>query len=130
MDVKKVTSILVIAVFTIFIACENQGDKGIAKTQKIEGLYVFIKSEPTAPYNTIGTIKSKDVFERAIEVGVGEEKAGTVLKNIIKSALEEIPFEKKLSLMASEAKDKYPNAEGIIFTSNLNNCSVIRFVDE
>ena len=130
MNVKKAISILVIAVLIIFTACENQGDKGMAKTEKVEGLFVFIKSEPTAAYNTIGTIKSKDVFERASEVGVGKEKTGTVLKNILKSALEEIPFDKKLLLMASEAKDEYPNSQGIIFDSNLNSCSVIQFVDE
>ena len=130
----KLLNYSLFAVLLIWLGCEpitentpKLIDKSTAKVQRIGGLYVFIKSEPETPYKVIDNVIGKDVFERAADVGVGKEKPGKVLKNIIKSATEELSFSKKVSLMAAEAARKHRDAHAIVFRNNLSNCEVIKF---
>lgn len=98
---KKITLILAIALITLS-AFKTMADYSQAKVNQIQGINVFIASQPTQQYEYLGTITNNWNY--------GDKLANKII---------------------AEAKAKYPAANGIIFSNlNLNQADVVKFKNE
>lgn len=99
-----------------------------AKVSKINGLYVFIESEPICSdcYDVIGEMKGESVVDMANSVGIGKEKWTKVVNNIFNKSREKLTLSEQLREMTELVKEKYSNANGIIMRGKFNRCEVIK----
>lgn len=75
-------------------------DKGSAQVHQRDGLYIFMLSKPTAEYESLGSLKKR--------LNSGPEVM--------------------LNSMIEQANKKFPQCEGIIFTSvDMDNVECIKF---
>lgn len=101
-----------------------------AKVQRINNLYVFIESTPmNTNYSTIETLKGDDLFEMINSLGIGKEKFGKVIQNLIRVGSDNLSMNELVLKMTEMVNDQYPEASGIIFMKNLKKCQVIKFVE-
>jgi hypothetical protein len=101
-------------------------EKSISSSENlVNGLYIFIRSEPVLEYEVLGTIK-KDFLDQFSDNSSGK-KFGNVIKGIVYTATDNIDFQKLISHMAELSKETYKDSEGIIFNDNLSSCEVIKF---
>lgn len=73
-----------------------------ATVSTLYGVCVFVDSKPLIDYDYLGTIESKGIV---------------VSKD----------YEDLMPKIVKRAKDKYPDADGVIFTGNIYSCQVIQF---
>lgn len=78
----------------------HEPDKSHAAVTKIEGLYIFVSSQPLAPNDYLGTVKA------------GVTWSGD--------------FKEVIAKLVKKAKKEYPAAEGIIFNGE-EKADVIKF---
>jgi RNA polymerase subunit RPABC4/transcription elongation factor Spt4 len=104
-------------------------DKEIAKVNRIDGIYVYVESYPQdkSAYQVIGTAEGDNIVDMVGSLGIGKEKVGTVLENILNMGKDNINFHEQLKVMVEKVKEQYPDAEGIIFTNKIKKCEVITF---
>lgn len=88
---KKVFLVLMAAVTILLTAFTVSSDKGTAKVEQVEGMYIFMLSKPTAEYEYLGTVKKSLAW-----TGKPEEMLNSIVKKV---------------------KKEYPKADGIIFTT-------------
>lgn len=101
-------------------------EKSLSKSiDKVNGLFIFIKSEPVFEYKVLGTVKN-DFFDQVSDNTDGK-KFGNVIKGILNTATDNVDFQKLLTHMADLSKQTYMDAEGLIFNDNLSSCEVIKF---
>ncbi|MFA5670493.1 MAG: hypothetical protein WC967_14735 [Balneolaceae bacterium] len=84
-------TILVAAFLSCFAitAFSQTEDKALAKADKIQGVYVYVKCTPVAEYEHLGTVKGS---------AIGNHEMDVMTEKFIK-----------------KAKEQYPDADGIIF---------------
>ena len=95
------------------------------KAQQLDGIYLFIRSQPVERYVSLGTVTDNSVV-RAAKSGTGK-KGLDIFKSIGKSLINDISFENRLKSIIGEAKRSKENVQGLIFSDNLNKCEAIRF---
>lgn len=61
------------------------------------------------------------------EATKGKKKFGQILEGIAGTAAKNADFNSVLNRMIEISKENYPNAEGLVFDSNMSNASVITF---
>lgn len=100
-----------------------------AKVNKINGLYIYIEASPKdkESYKVIGNVEGDNIIEMTNSLGIGKEKVGKVLENILNLAKDNINFHEQLSTITEKVKEHYPNAQGIIFSNKIKKCEVISF---
>lgn len=98
---KLLIPVIVIALITsAFTLVDTEKEK--ATVEQMEGLYVFIKSKPTAENDYLGSVKKSLAL-----TGNPEEMLNAMIKKV---------------------KKEYPNADGIIFTSvSMDKADAIKF---
>lgn len=80
-------------------------DKGSAKAEQQQGLYIFMFSKPTTEYEYLGSVKKGMAL-----TGQPEEMLNSMIKKV---------------------KKEYPKAEGIVFTSvAMDKADAIQFKDK
>ncbi len=111
-------------VLLLLSGCLNNSssDRGLneAKVKQIQGIYIFIESEPFNPYDKLGDFKIS-VYDKLLSLS--EKSVSEVTKEIVSSFL----FDKNLQMSVAEIKLNYPDANGIIFNGDMSSCAVIKF---
>lgn len=98
-------------------------NKGSATAERINGIYVFLKSYPAMDYDNIGSYEIT-WFEQANKfLHLKGEKIGEVLSDFTQTA----NYNKKIEMMIDSVKTKFPDTEGIIFRQNMLTCDAIKF---
>lgn len=120
-------------------SCENQLDcnaclscdgviqrtSSTANSHQENGLYVFIYSDPSREYTTLGTLEN-DWMEQISKSG-RKRKIGEFLKSAVNTIGQHASIDVIIEKMTTQAKRAYPNADGIIFTHKLMNAKVVKF---
>ena len=106
---------------------ENKLTNEYAKVQKMNDLYVFIEAEPVTDYSTLKTFKGDSLESVWNSFGIGKDKFGKVLLNILDAGQHNLILSQKLERMTEAVKNQYPDAEGVIFFDKMNECAVIKF---
>ena len=60
-------------------------------------------------------------------IGIGKEKAGKVLENLLNLGQQNINFHAQLLTITEKVKEQYPDAQGVIFSNRIKKCEVIKF---
>lgn len=97
--------------------------KDMAEVDKINGMYVFIKSEPLMEYDYLGTYESKWF----LEVGKLAKLKGKKLTEILDEVTDNLDFNDKLEKTIDEVKQKHPRADAVIFSEGMSSCKIIKF---
>ncbi len=97
---------VLIAVLSAFTAINYEIKKESAEVERVQGLYVFVKAKPLKEYEFLGTVTGPAVSSHEFDV---------LLEKFIK-----------------RVKEKYPDAEGIVFDGGIRQShntkvSVIKF---
>ncbi len=98
-----------------------------AEVEKLLGVSVFVKCKPQKPYELISKFKDENALDILGGLGIGENRWDRVAENIFNAGTENLIFSNKLQKVVQNVKEKYPEAQGIIFYDNLSECEVIRF---
>lgn len=99
---------------------------GAAKTETVEGVYVFLKSHPEPDsYIPLGQVASNPL-ERTIQAANGR-KGGDAFLNVMQSLFAEASMANRLNAIVRLAKEQHPDVEGVIFNSDLTSCEAIKF---
>lgn len=97
-----------------------------ATAETVDGVYVFLKSNPSPnSYVPLGQVASNPL-ERTIQSTSGK-KGGAVVINVLQSILAEISFQNRIVAIVRLAKEEYPNVDGVKFNSDLTSCEAIKF---
>lgn len=92
---------LLICFFVGFKTHEYLVKDSTAEVEQEEGVFVFYRSKPVAPYEYIGTYKIGLVWD---------DKPRLLFNKLIR-----------------KTKEKFPNAEGIIIDNDMGKCDAIKF---
>lgn len=109
------------------LSCKNLTQKttSTANSHQENGLYVFIYSDPSQEYTTLGTLEN-DWVEQISKSG-RKRKIGEFLKSTMNAIGQNMSIDEIVGKMTAQAKNKYPEADGIIFTHKLMNAKVVKF---
>ena len=116
-------SLYIFFVTILLFACSKKNtvdDRAFAKVETMNGVYIFIKSKPAAPYDFLGSIELK-WYEKLSKLS--DQNLTSAIKNITGI----ISFSDNLENTLSEIKQKYPSADGVIFDDEMNRCEVVKF---
>lgn len=123
---------IMLAYFTYFLESESNVEianpqteipQSTASVNQIDGIYVFINSDPARPTKSLGTFnyesgnKLLDIFNSK-----GDNPLDEI--NVIANML---VFDKKLNSVIEEVKQQYPEAECVVFSGRLDRCEVYKF---
>ena len=97
--------------------------KDMAEVDKVNGLYVFIKSEPLKEYDYLGTYTTRWFTE----VEKFANLKGKSILEIVDEVTESIDFNEKIEKTLDEVKKEYPKADAVIFDTKMSTCKIIRF---
>lgn len=122
---------LIIILFIFCFSCEQKSElpklqKREAGVDKVQGLYIFILSEPKLDYEPLGEIRN-NIGEQLGDATDGKKKFGDIVEGIFSTAANNADFQKLLNHMATRARETYPNADGILFKFNMSQGTVIKF---
>jgi hypothetical protein len=110
------------------ISLITEVDNDFAIVQKINGVYVFLKSRPLSQnYSILGPPIQTNLIFRAFENSKGKKGVGEILKGIGNSLSQDFSFEKRLNVIIEKTIEKYPEVDGIILTKDLTLCEAIKF---
>lgn len=99
-----------------------------AKVTKINDLYVFIESTPAnSNYTTLDVIEGDKLNDIWSSLGIGKDKFGKVLTNIINTGKKNLVFNEMLIKMTEKVSNEFQDASGVIFLNNMRKCQVIKF---
>ncbi len=117
-------SLLILITFLSTGCGKNNEDinnlSGKANVKKIEGLYIFIESEPISPYDQIAEFKN-GIFDKLLSAS--QKSVSEATSDILCSFV----FDKNLKNIATEIKSKYPEANGVIFNDDMTDCKIIKY---
>jgi len=104
---KKLLSGIILGVsltaFAAFKVATYEANKSTAEVETVQGIYVFMTSKPVKEYEYLGTVKS-----------------GAVVASK--------DYDKLMPKMVEKAKEKFPNADAVLFKNNLvYECDAIKF---
>ncbi|MBN1184750.1 MAG: hypothetical protein JXB49_20860 [Bacteroidales bacterium] len=131
---KKVKTGIIIIFFSILSSCcdcpditalpwQTIASKDMAEVDRVNGLYVFIKSEPLKEYDYLGTYTTKWFME----VEKFTNLKGKNLLEIMDEVTETIDFNEKIEKTVDEVKKEYPKADAVVFDTKMSSCKIIRF---
>lgn len=106
---------------TFFISCSNNSKIECNSTvDSMNGIYIFIKSKPSSNYKYLGTIDLNwyDHLTRSGQMDI---------HSTIKSLSSIVSFNDKLESALKQAKEKFPDAQGVIFDDDMSKCEVVLF---
>ncbi len=106
---------------------ENKLTNDYATVQKINNLHVFIEAEPVSEYTTLKTFKGDSLESVWNSFGIGKDKFGKVLLNILDAGQHNLILSQKLERMTEAVNNQYSDADGVIFSDKMNECAVIKF---
>ncbi len=90
---KKVILVILCALtLNVFAQAPAPVEKTLAKVDNIEGMLIFVNSTPVAEYQYLGTVKFANTF-----------------------SLKESQYTHQRDVLIKRAKEKYPEANGLIF---------------
>lgn len=100
-----------------------------AIVNKINDLYVYVEAAPKDKdsYNVVGSVEGDNIIEMVNSIGIGKEKAGQVLENLLNLTKQNINFHEQLLTITEKVKEQYPDAQGVIFSNRIKKCEVIVF---
>ncbi|PCI19423.1 hypothetical protein COB64_03770 [Candidatus Wolfebacteria bacterium] len=98
-----------------------------ANVYPVQGIYVFIYSEPQVPYTSLGYVDKRVVEE--ILLNTKGKKGGDILKEFGKAIINNIDLGAKLQEIISVAINEKPGVQGLIFRENLQTCEAITFAN-
>lgn len=98
-----------------------------AQVSQIQNIYVFLESRPANKYTSLGTFQGDNAIEMLQSIGIGKEKFGNVLLNMLNTGNQNLNLYEVINKMVEGTKEKYPEASGIIFSDRLKKCEVIKF---
>jgi hypothetical protein len=101
----KANILILVALFLMASTYTESQKPNMALVEKVNGLYVFVKSEPVMKFEKLGTVK--------VAFFSGSNKAGYLLEHL-----------------TSRAKENYSNCNAIIFTDkDLMEATVIKIIE-
>jgi hypothetical protein len=111
--------------FLLCIGCDQRNEVSPnsyneATVKQLQGLFIFIESEPLKPYDKIADLKISMVDKL---ISLSEKSVPEVTKEILSSFI----FDKNLQNVINEIKSKFPEANGVIFNDDMSSCSIIIF---
>lgn len=95
----KIVLLLCLSIFSLQMTGEK--DNSLAKVEQAQGMYIFYRSAPVSSYDYIGTYKIGFIME---------EKPKNLFDKLIR-----------------KTKDKFPTAEGIIISAEMDKADAIKF---
>ena len=98
----------------------------LANVEKISGVYIFIKSEPTCAFEVLGSVKN-DIADQVKDNTTGKKGVGKLIKGVFDVTKNNVDFTELLTNMVALAKKKYSNVNAVIFKDNLSNCEAVKF---
>lgn len=108
------------------ISCETVDKNQAIAVKQINGLYVYILSEPRMQVEPLGEVHN-DVIAQINDATSGKTKLTHILKGITTTAGKNVDFQQVLIHMTGLARQQYPDAEALIFDSNLRHARVVKF---
>jgi uncharacterized lipoprotein YajG len=123
--IKRVNLVLAAISFFIIAGCDTKENSNAdrysqAKVKAIEGVYVFINSEPTTSYEKLGDVKI-GLYDKILNLR--NKSVSQVSADIITS----LSFDRNLNNAIDDVKSKFPQANAVIFNDDMSGCSVIKF---
>lgn len=109
-----------------FISCDTIDKNQAIAVKQINGLYVYVLSEPRMQVEPLGEVRN-DVIAQLDEATAGKRKLKHILKGITSTALNNVDFQQVIYQMTTLAKEQHPDAEALIFDSSLNSARVVKF---
>jgi len=100
-----------------------------AQVSKIQGLHVFILSEPKHDYEILGDV-TNNFGEQLGEATEGKKKFKDIMEGVFSTAANNADFQKLLKHMSTQAREQYKDADGILFKFNLSQGTAIKFKEE
>ena len=106
-------------------------ENGDAKVQEINGVYVYILSQPKKHYEVIDLLSEKNIIEMGQEIGnTLSDKSKNFFERIgdaIGQLKQDINFRERLELYVETAKSKSADVKGLIFSrSDLKEATKIK----
>ncbi len=116
--------LLYILVLSLLCSCEQTPSQNAANVSQINGLYVFIESQPQSNYDFLGEV-ANDFGDQMKEATDKNKKFGERLLGALSTTVENLDFGSKLEMMIEKAKKEYPTANGIIIEGKMNKIKAI-----
>jgi len=103
-----------------FPKSQNDDQFSQSKVKKVAGVYIYIMSEPTAPYEKLGDIKFT-LYDKVLSLN--NKSISQVSADILAS----FSFDKNLNNSINEVKLKFPEVDAVVFDDDMSNCTAIKF---
>jgi len=97
----------------------------LAKAEKFNDIYVFIKSEPACDFEVLGPVKND--FTEQVKDNTKGKKLGKIIKGVFDVTKDNVDFNTLLNNMVERAKNQYSNVNAVIFKDNLSKCQAVKF---
>ena len=106
----------------LFGACKGP-EIDDAKVYQVNGISVFILSQPKSEFKVLGTVDSdfKEQWNNATDKKTTLEKIAGALT----VTSDNMTMKNKIDIMVNKVKDDYSNANGIVFDSELNTAKAV-----
>lgn len=119
--------ILPLLAVILFTACDMSQpvDKQAARANKLNGLLIFVHSEPMAEYQVISRLEH-DAITETLQQGK-DKKFGQALGDMLNKTVENMNLREQLYKMTELAKKQAPQAEGLIINDKVFEAQIIRF---
>lgn len=102
-----------------------------AKALEVEGVLIFIKSEPKAKKIVLGTLTEDNAIEIINKIDGAASGGKNGLEKIfggLTEAWKNVNMQERIRKFISAAKSEYPEVQGLVFSgSNLKEAAVIKF---
>jgi hypothetical protein len=98
-----------------------------ATVSSVQGLPVFINSEPVKKYSALGIPITLDAINGMINAENGKKKVLDQVITAVGQMRQDLDFNEKLEKMVSKARGEHPDADAIIFRDKMNSCQAIKF---
>lgn len=96
----------------------------MARANRVNGLVVFLESEPITPYRVLGSVDLAALKGMPQTEG---RRVGEVLRDLGNNVVDNLTYSTKLDKLASQARATFPQAQAILIRGKLNQCTVITF---
>ena len=98
-----------------------------ARVNFVQGLPVFINSEPEKKYSALGNAITLDAINAMVDAENGKKKVVDQVVTAFGQVRQDLDFNQKLEKMVSKARSEHPDADAIIFRDKMNSCQAIKF---
>lgn len=120
---------LIVALVISLFSCEPVVKTTDATVDRVQGLPVFILSEPKTEFEVLGIVNN-NMAEQFGDNTKGKKKFGDIVEGIFSTASDNANFQKLLNNMATMTKEQHPEADAILFEYNLSQGTAIKFKEK